>query len=70
MSLKRIQNSIGKKLKVLRINADLTQEDVYLATGISRDHISNLENGKYPIKLQTLYTLACYYKVELKYFFE
>ena len=70
MSLKRVQNSIGRKLRNLRVSADLSQEEASFETKISRDHLSNLENGKYPINLKTLYKLADFYKVELKYFFE
>ena len=70
MSLKRIQNAIGKKIRTLRTNQNLSQEEVSFAVKISRDHLSNLENGKYPVNLKTLYKLACYYKVELSYFFE
>lgn len=70
MSLKRIQNSIGKKLRYLRIENNLTQEEVSFSVKISRDHLSNIENGKYPINLKNLYKLSCFYKVDLKYFFE
>jgi len=69
MSLKRIQNAIGKKIRSLRIEKNLSQEEVSFAVKISRDHLSNIENGKYPINLKTLYKLACFYEVELEYFF-
>ena len=69
MSLKRIQNTIGKRLKVLRMNKKLSQEQVSLEVNISRDHLSNIENGKFPINIKTLYKLACFYDVDLEYFF-
>lgn len=70
MGLKKLQNSIGKKLKLLRIQKDLTQEELAFEVNISRDHLSNIENGKYPINIKTLYKLAKFYDVEMNYFFE
>ena len=69
MSLKTIQNAIGKRLRNLRLDKNLSQEYVSLEVGISRDHLSNLENGKFPINIKTLYKLACFYKVDFEYFF-
>ena len=69
MSLKRIQNSIGKRLRELRIAKKLSQEKVSLDVKISRDHLSNIENGKFPINIKTLYKLSCFYDVDLEYFF-
>ena len=69
MSLKTIQNSIGKKLRYLRINKNLSQEQVSFEVGLSRDHLSNLENGKFPINIKTLYKLACFFEVDFEYFF-
>lgn len=69
MSLKRIQNAIGKRLKALRIAKNFSQEQVSLEIKMSRDHLSNIENGKFPINIKTLHKLACFYEVELEYFF-
>lgn len=69
MSLKRIQNAIGKRLKELRIARNLSQEQVSLEIKMSRDHLSNIENGKFPVNIRTLYKLACFYEVKLEYFF-
>lgn len=69
MSLKRIQNAIGKRLKELRTTKNLSQEQVSLEIKMSRDHLSNIENGKFPVNIKTLYKLSCFYEVELEYFF-
>lgn len=69
MSLKRIQNTIGKRLRELRTANNLSQEHVSLEIKMSRDHLSNVENGKFPVNIKTLYKLACFYEVELEYFF-
>lgn len=69
MGIKKIQNEIGRRLKDLRVQNELSQEDVAFKVKISRDHLSNIENGKFPINIKTLYKLAEFYKVEMKFFF-
>ena len=69
MSLKRIQNTIGKRLKELRTSKNLSQEQVAFEIKMSRDHLSNVENGKYPVNIKTLYKLSCFYEVDIEYFF-
>lgn len=70
MGIRKIQNEIGRRLKNLRLEQDFSQEFVSAEVKISRDHLSNLENGKYPINIKTLYKLAEFYNVKLKYFFD
>lgn len=69
MGLKKIQNELGRRLKALRIDNNLTQDELSYAVKISRDHLSNIENGKYPINIKNLYKLAVYFNVDIKYFF-
>jgi transcriptional regulator with XRE-family HTH domain len=69
MGIRSIQNEIGRRLKRLRQEQNLSQEVVAAEVKISRDHLSNLENGKYPINIKTLYKLSEFYKVDLKFFF-
>lgn len=69
MGIRKVQNEIGRRLKQLRQEQNLSQEFVAAEVKISRDHLSNLENGKYPINIKTLYKLAEFYKVDLKFFF-
>lgn len=55
---------IGTKIKHARINAELTQEQVSIALGVSRQTVSNWENEKsYPdiisvIKMSDLYNIS------------
>lgn len=70
MGIRKIQNEIGRRLKKLRLAQSFSQEFVSAEVKISRDHLSNLENGKYPINIKTLYKLAEFYDVKLKYFFD
>ena len=69
MGIRAIQNQIGRNIKKLRLELDLSQEDLAAEVKISRDHLSNIENGKYPINIKTLYKLAVFFNVDMKYFF-
>ena len=69
MGIKELQNEIGRRLKHLRLEKELSQEAVAFEVEISRDHLSNIENGKHPINIKTLYKLAEFFGVEMKYFF-
>ena len=54
MGIRAIQNEIGRRLKSLRLERDLSQEVVACEVKISRDHLSNIENGKHPLNIKTL----------------
>ncbi len=69
MGIKALQNEIGRRLKHLRLEKELSQETVAFEVEISRDHLSNIENGKHPINIKTLYKLAEFFNVDMKYFF-
>lgn len=69
MGLKKIQNTIGRKIKALRIEHDLTQDELAFDIKISRDHLSNIENGKHPINIKILYKFSKYFNVDMKDFF-
>ena len=62
MGIRKIQNELGRKLKALRLDRGLTQENVAFEVDISRDHLSNIELGKHPVNIKTLYKLAQFYK--------
>ena len=69
MGIRKIQNELGRKLKALRLEKGLTQENVAFEVDISRDHLSNIELGKHPVNIKTLYKLAQFFEVDMKYFF-
>ena len=52
MGIKKIQNELGRKLKALRIDKGLTQEQLAFEVDISRDHLSNIELGKHPVNIR------------------
>lgn len=57
---------IAEKIKQLRAERSLTQEDVYNDTGI---HIARIETGTSNITISTLNALLGYFGVTLKEFF-
>jgi len=69
MGIRKIQNELGRRLKGLRTDRELTQEELSFEVKISRDHLSNIELGKHPVNIKTLYKLAIFFDVDIKYFF-
>jgi len=69
MSLRKLRNDIGKKLKALRLERGLSQEKLAEFVNMSREHISCIERGKNLPKVETLYYLAKFFEVDIKYFF-
>ena len=58
---------IGNKLQRARIKANLTQEQVAEALGVSRQTISNWENEKTYPDILSVITLSDLYQVSLDY---
>ncbi len=50
--------AIGKRVKIARIKADMTQERLAEAVGISPTHLSNIETGTTRVSLMTIVKLA------------
>ena len=50
--------AIGKRIKIARINADLTQERLAEIVGISPTHMSNIETGTTRLSLTTIISIA------------
>ena len=49
---------VGKRIASCRVRQRLTQEDLSELSGVSIPHISNIENGKTKIKVDTLVRLS------------
>jgi transcriptional regulator with XRE-family HTH domain len=59
---------IGKRIKMLRLERNLLQEDITEASGISRSHLSKIESGKVENPgLLTLERIAKALKVTIPY---
>jgi len=50
--------AIGKRIKIARINADLTQEALAGRIDLSPSHMSNIETGTTKVSLTTIVNLA------------
>ncbi len=57
---------IGKKIKTVRDKADLTQESLADAIGVSRASIANYESGKQSIYISDLYKIADALNIEIR----
>lgn len=55
--------AIGKRIKIARIKADLTQEKLSEAVGVSPTHLSNIETGTTRVSLTTIISIANALKV-------
>jgi len=70
MSIRKLRNSIGRKIKNMRLENDLSQEKLAELVNLSREHISCLERGKHTITIDSLYKIASYFEISIKDFFE
>lgn len=50
--------AIGKRIKIARIKADLTQEELSETVGISPTHLSNIETGTTRVSLNVIVSIA------------
>lgn len=69
MDMADIKINIGKKVKALRQERKLTQEQLAEYVDKSREHISCIENGKHLPTLETMFAFSEYFKVDIKDFF-
>ncbi len=51
-------NSIGKRIKIARIKADLTQERLAEIVSVSPSHMSNIETGTTRVSLTLIVAIA------------
>lgn len=70
MGIRKLRNSIGRKVKSLRIERGLSQEKLAEYVNMSREHISCIERGKNLANTETLYYLAKFFEIDIKEFFE
>lgn len=70
MGIRKLRNSIGRKIKSLRIESGLSQEKLAECIDMSREHISCIERGKNLASTETLYYLAKFFKIDIKEFFD
>ena len=69
MVIRKLRNDIGRKVKELRQERELSQEKLAEYVNMSREHISCIERGKNLPTVETLYHLANYFEIDIKDFF-
>ena len=69
MGIRKIKNSIGKKIKLLRLDKGLSQEKLAEFVNMSREHISCIERGKNLPTIETLYNMSQFFEIDIKDFF-
>ena len=70
MGIRKLRNSIGRKVKALRLEKGLSQEKFAECVNMSREHISCIERGKNLATIETLYNMAEFFGIDIKSFFE
>ena len=70
MGLRKLKNSIGRKIKNLRLENGLSQEKLAEHVNMSREHLSCLECGKHMITIDSLYKISEFFKIDIKEFFK
>jgi transcriptional regulator with XRE-family HTH domain len=56
---------IGNRIKSLRTERSLSQEDLSIQLNLSRASISNIELGRHQIPLFLLYELSLFFKIDI-----
>ena len=57
---------MNNRIKDLRKEKNVTQEDLALAVGVTRQTIISLENGKYNASLQLAFKIAKYFGTDIE----
>lgn len=70
MGVRKLRNTIGKKIKNLRLERGISQEKLAEYVNMSREHISCIERGKNMPNVETLYYIAEYFQISIKDFFD
>ena len=65
-----LKTQFGRRLRVLRKRADLTQEELAESTGLTIESISNIERGIFGPKFDNLEKIAKVIGVEVKELFD
>jgi transcriptional regulator with XRE-family HTH domain len=64
-----VKIKVGTRLKELRNQKKITQEQLYRISGIDRTYISDVENGRRNVSIETLETILNGLEVSLAAFF-
>ena len=59
-----LQNNIGLTIRALRAQRNVSQEKLALETGIGRRYMSDIENGRRNVSLETIEKLAGFFEIK------
>lgn len=62
--------SFGKKIRLLRMSQNLSQEDLAILCGLDRTYISSLERGQRNVSLKNIAILASALRITLPDLFQ
>lgn len=63
--------NVGQNIKYIRkYKRKIKQKDLSLAVGLNINTISNIENGNFPARLDSIYKIAKYLDVDVVEFFK
>jgi transcriptional regulator with XRE-family HTH domain len=54
----QVREKVGKKVRKIRQEHDLTLEDLEYSSGVSSNHLSKIEHGKCELRLKSLQAIA------------
>ena len=57
---------VGYRIKLVRLRKNMTQTELAEAIGISKAHISNIENGKIALTLENLFKIKKIFNCEMR----
>jgi transcriptional regulator with XRE-family HTH domain len=64
-----IKRKIGQRIKILRANAQISQEELAYRADLDRTYINSVENGKRNISIVNTEKIASALKYSIKEFF-
>ncbi|MBQ7906797.1 MAG: helix-turn-helix transcriptional regulator [Clostridia bacterium] len=65
-----INDIFGKKLKALRTEKNVKQEELAKYLKVSKANVSKYETGKIQPSLQTIYDMSCFFNVSIDFLFD
>lgn len=63
------KKALGQNIRKIRQMENMTQETIYLESGISRSHIAMIESGKRDVTISALFKISRALGVDLKSIF-